>query len=80
MDAELSSRRPRGWVEAATPAASTATSEESIDTGTPAVASTVSTSQAIARVRVSESAAISSALRSSQSAPVRSWRAASSWM
>ena len=33
MDAELSISRPRGWAEAATPAASTATSDESIDDG-----------------------------------------------
>ena len=75
-DAELSSSRPAGCVDAATPAARTATSDESIETGTAAVASTTSTSQAIARARVAESDATSSALRSSQSAPAASCRAA----
>ena len=74
MDAELSISRPRGWPEAATPAASTATSEESIDTGTVAVRSTVATSHVMAWARIPESAETSSTLRSSQSAPVISWR------
>ena len=77
MDAELSISRPRGWPEAATPAASTATSEESIETGTVAVLSTVVTSQVMAWARIPESAETSSTLRSSQSAPVTSWRWAS---
>jgi len=75
-DAELSSSRPAGCLEAATPAARTATSDESIETGTVAVASTTSTSQAIARARVAESDATSSVLRSSQSAPAAACRAA----